>query len=298
MKEQLKAYMDLTRLHFFFVWPTLFCAGVFLAFQLHGGFSWSLIIRAVLIALLGFEAGLVLNDIVDRDIDKKEVEKDKLTKYWRVFGQRPLPQGLISYQQAITLFFVLVGFTTILMFSFPFPQSIYLVGIMIICYCLEYFYQIKKRHQRYPIAQMIGRIDFTFFPVAGYLSVAGFDANALLFGLFFYPLALAHLGVNDIADAANDRAKEMKTIPMLYGMKGSAYWVLLFSIIHIGAAIVFFNLLANVSLIGFGLAFLLLAIANFKILSGKNSDSGMKALPLFHVSMLIYAISIIIGFFV
>ena len=33
MKEKLKAYLDLTRLHFLFVWPTLFCSGLFLAFQ-------------------------------------------------------------------------------------------------------------------------------------------------------------------------------------------------------------------------------------------------------------------------
>ena len=87
-----------------------------------------LIVRVVLIGLLGFEAGLVLNDIVDRDIDKKEVETDKLTKYWRVFGQRPLPQGLISYNHALTLFFMLVAFTTILiLFTLPFPQSMILV---------------------------------------------------------------------------------------------------------------------------------------------------------------------------
>jgi 4-hydroxybenzoate polyprenyltransferase len=76
MKETLKAYLDLTRLHFFFVWPILFCSGLFLAFQFHDGYSWSLIIRAVFIGFLGFEAGLVLNDIVDRDIDRKEIETE------------------------------------------------------------------------------------------------------------------------------------------------------------------------------------------------------------------------------
>jgi len=33
----------------------------------------------------------------------------------------------------------------------------------------------------------------------------------ILFALFFYPLALAHLGVNDISDVANDQVKKMKT---------------------------------------------------------------------------------------
>lgn len=298
MKKGLKAYLDLMRLHFFFVWPILFCSGMFLAFQFNDDFSWSLIIKAVFIGFLGFEAGLVLNDIVDRDIDKKEIVNDKLTKYWRVFGQRPISQGLISYNKSLTLFFILVAFTTILFFTLPFPHSIYLVSIMIFCYSLEYFYQIKKRKQNFPIAQLIGRIDFTLFPVAGYLCVAYFDINSLLFALFFYPLALAHLGVNDIVDVANDRVKEMKTIPVLYGMKGTAYWILIFSLLHFVAATVFLNILGTVALIGFSLGFLLLAIANYIILKGKSAASGIKALPLFHLTMLIYALSIILEYFV
>ena len=298
MKEKFKAYLDLMRLHFFFVWPTLFCSGLFLAFQFHDGYSWSLIIRAVFIGFLGFEAGLVLNDIVDRDIDKKEVETDKLTKYWRVFGQRPIPQDSISCNNALTLFFMFVVFTTILIFTLPFPHSIYLVTIMTVCYSLEYFYQIKKRKQNFPVAQLIGRIDFTLFPVAGYLSVSLFDINALLFVLFFYPLALAHLGINDIADVANDRVKEMKTIPVMYGLNGAAYWVLIFTLIHFVTATIFLNILGTVSLIGFSLGFILLAAANYLILKGKSAISGMRALPLFHMTMLIYAISIILEYFI
>jgi 4-hydroxybenzoate polyprenyltransferase len=285
-------------LHFFFVWPILFCSGLFLAFQFHDGYSWSLIIRAVFIGFLGFEAGLVLNDIVDRDIDRKEIETDKLTKYWRVFGRRPIPQDLISSNKALTLFVMLAAFTTILIFTLPFPHSIFLVSIMIVCYSLEYFYQIKKRKQNFPFAQLIGRIDFTLFPVAGYLSVSLFDINALLFALFFYPLALAHLGVNDIADVANDRVKEMKTIPVLYGINGAAYWVLIFTLIHFVTATIFLNILGTVSLIGFSLGFILLVTANYLILKGKSAVSGMKALPLFHITMLIYAISIILEYFI
>ncbi len=298
MKEKLKAYLDLTRLHFFFVWPILFCSGLFLAFQFHDGYSWSLIIRAIFIGFLGFEAGLVLNDIVDRDIDKKEIENDKLTKYWRIFGQRPIPQNLISYNKALTLFIILVAFTAILIFTLPFPHSIYLVTIMIVCYSLEYFYQIKKRKQNFPFAQLIGRIDFTLFPVAGYLSISLFDMNTLLFTLFFYPLAIAHLGINDIADVVNDRVKEMKTIPVLYGIKGAAYWVLIFTLVHFVTATIFLNVLGTVSFIGFSFGFILLAIANYIILKGKSAASGMKALPLFHVTMLIYAISIILEYFI
>ena len=298
MKENLKAYVDLTRLHFFFVWPILFCSGLFLAFQYYDGFSWLLVIKVALIGLLGFEAGLVLNDVVDSDVDKKDVEFDKLTKYWRVFGKRPIPQGLISQQKALLLFALLVSFTTILIFTLPFPQTLYVFGIMILCYCLEVFYQIKKRKQSLPFAQLIGRIDFTLFPVAGYLCLGNPDINVLLFAFFFYPLALAHLGVNDISDVANDRVKEMKTIPVLYGMKGTVYWILFFSVLHFVAAVVFLNVLGTLALAGFAVSLSLLAIGNYMILRGKSADSGIKALPLFHVAMLIYAITIILEYFI
>jgi 4-hydroxybenzoate polyprenyltransferase len=298
MKSKFKAYIDLTRLHFFFVWPTLFNAGVFLGFQINSGFSLSLIIKTVLIGLLGFEAGLVLNDIIDKDIDKKEVETDKLTKYWRVFSQRPLSNGLITYREALTLFFILVLGTTLLIFTLPFPKPVILVSMMIICYGLEYFYQTKKKKQRFPIAQIIGRIDFTLFPIAGYLCVSNFDIYALLLGFFFYPFALAHLGVNDMVDIKNDRAKKMNTIPILYGMKGTAYWVVLFTVIHYITSIIFLNMLGAVAIIGFSISFLLLGLANYKIMSEKSADSAIKALPFFHVSMLIYAISIIIEYFI
>ena len=296
MKETIKAYMDLTRLHFFFVWPILFCAGLFLAFQYNDDFSWLLVIKVALIGFLGFEAGLILNDIVDGDIDKKEVEFDKMTKYWRVFRKRPISQGLIPRQNALLFFAVLVVATSTLIFTLPFTQALYVFGIMIVCYCLEVFYQIKKRNQKFPFAQLIGRIDFTLFPLAGYLCLGAPSVNILLFGFFFYPLAQAHLGVNDISDVTNDQAKEMKTIPLLYGLKGTAYWILLFSAIHLVAIILFLNVLGTIAIAGFAVGFSLIAAANYIILKGKNAASGMKALPMFHVALLIYAITIILDY--
>ena len=298
MKEKIKAYMDLMRLHFFFVWPILFLAGLFLAFQYYDGFSWLLVIKVALIGFLGFEAGLVLNDIVDSEIDKKDVEFDKLTKYWRVFGKRPISQGLITKNSAFLVFGLLVTVTTILIFTLQFPQSLYVFGIMILCYCLEVFYQLKKRRQNFPFAQLVGRIDFTLFPVAGYLCLGSPDVNILLFALFFYPFALAHLGVNDISDVANDQVKKLKTIPSLYGLKGTSYWILFFSIVHLVTTVIFLNVLGTLAIVGFSLGFLLLFVGNYIILKKKTADSGMKALPLFHVTLLIYAVTIILEYWI
>lgn len=92
MKETLAALADLTRIHFFFVWPLLFCSGLMLAFENYGGFSWELIARAALIGLSGFLAGLVLNDYVDEEYDRREVE-GSLTRYWRPVRGRPIAEG-------------------------------------------------------------------------------------------------------------------------------------------------------------------------------------------------------------
>ncbi len=293
MNKSLSAYLDLLRVHFFFVWPTLFSAGLFLGFQLYNNFSITLILQAILIGFFGFEAGLVLNDIVDANYDKKEVEVDKLTKYWRPFGKRPISQGLISTKKATIVFALLVALTSILIFTLPYPNSIYVFSVMLICYSLEVFYQIKKRNEKLPIAQIIGRVDFALFLVAGYLCVGNLDMNALYLFLFFYPLALAHLGVNDLVDILNDKAKQLNTIPTLYGMKATAYWVLIFSLLHFAMAVIFLTLISYWAIIGFTVSFTLISLANILILRRTTPESSLKALPLFHVAMLIYAITTI-----
>ena len=295
-----KAYMDLLRLHFFFVWPTLFCGGLFFGFFFYGNFSLMLVLQAVLIGFLGFEAGLVLNDIVDADIDKKDLPSDNnLTKYWRPFGERPISQMLISRRQATAVFIVLVALTVTVTFTLPYPNAIYVFTIMVACYCLEVFYQLKKRNERFPFAQILGRVDFALFLVAGYLCVGRPDWNAVLLFLFFYPLALAHLGVNDLIDASNDRARGLNTIPTLYSISFTVLWILSFSLWHFAMAVIFLvNLGTIVPIAGFAVSLALLSAGNIKIMKEKTPEVTIRALPLFHVAMLIYAISIIVNFLV
>ncbi|WP_366515146.1 UbiA family prenyltransferase [Methanoculleus sp.] len=157
---------------------------------------------------------------------------------------------------------------------------------------------------------MIGRTDFALFPVAGYLVHGSPDATALLFFLF-YPWTLAHLAANDIADVVNDRARGMATVPsltfgltgsapedptpVLYGMKGAIFWVLGFSAVHAVMALVFGLALGPITLAGFAAGLVLLATANHLILRGKSPEAAMRALPLMHASLLVYAAAIIAG---
>ncbi|NMB79755.1 MAG: UbiA family prenyltransferase, partial [Methanomicrobiales archaeon] len=219
MNETLRAYVDLFRLQFFFAWPLLFCSGYLLATVTYGGFSWFDLGRVALIGFFGFEAGLVLNDYIDRAYDVKDVERTRLTRYWRLSGTRPIADGLISPRIAAGLVIGLVTLTAGLILTLPAPHSIYVLLLMFYCYAIEIFYQEEKRNQKHPFAQVIGRTDFALFPVAGYLCAGLPDQTALLYFVFFYPFALAHLGANDIIDVANDRARGMFSIPVLYGEK-------------------------------------------------------------------------------
>jgi hypothetical protein len=73
MNPTLKSYLDLIRAHFMFAWPLIFCSGLFLAFQNYGGFSWILLLKAILIGLFGFEGGMILNDYVVEILTKKKL---------------------------------------------------------------------------------------------------------------------------------------------------------------------------------------------------------------------------------
>ncbi|MGB9940529.1 prenyltransferase [Methanosarcina sp.] len=292
-RETIKALVDLTRAHFFPVWILLFSSGLALAFNNYGDFSWPVTLKAILIGFFGFEGGLVLNDYVDRKKDRLDVESS-LTAYWRPFKSRPLPSGRISPNFALTVFLLLSGLTGLVMFTLPYPNSFYVFGAMLSSCILEYFYQVKRKNQSFPVAQLAGRMDFTLFPVAGYLCYGRPDMSVLLYLLFFYPWTLAHLAVNDFIDTENDRARGIKSIPVLYGTVGTLLWVSGFTLVHYFTAFLFLKQLGNIAYYGFLSGFLVLGFANYKLLRVKSQKTGLLALFLYHVSLVIYSISIIL----
>jgi 4-hydroxybenzoate polyprenyltransferase len=296
--ETIKAYVDLTRIQFFFVWPLLFLSGLFLSFPTYGGFDWLLVAKAAAIALLGFEAGFVLNDYVDRDLDAKDVEHDKLTKYWRLFGKRPIATGKVPASNALILFIVLAAAAGALILTLPPPHSYWVLAIMAYSYIVEAFYQLRKRNQEFPLAQLIGRTDFSLFPVAGYLVNGQPDMVPLLYFLFFYPFAQAHLGMNDLIDVANDKVRGLKTIPILYGLKRTGQWVLGFTALHVVGALAFATVLKPTAIVGVFVGLLLLIVANLAVQRKPTPESALKVLPMFHVAMLIYTATIIISYFI
>lgn len=285
--------VDLTRAHFFLVWILLFSSGLALAFNNYGSFSLPVTLKAILIGFFGFEGGLVLNDYVDRKKDRLDVESS-LTAYWRPFKSRPLPSGRISPNFALAVFLLLSGLTGLAMFTLPYPNSLYVFGTMLSSCILEYFYQVKRKNQSFPVAQLAGRMDFTLFPVAGYLCYGQPDMTVLLYILFFYPWTLAHLAVNDFIDTENDRARGIKSIPVLYGTEGTLFWILGFTLVHYFTAFLFLEQLGDIAFYGFISGFLVLGYANYNLFRVRNQQTGLFVLFLYHVSLVTYSASIIL----
>lgn len=296
MRLGLAPYLDLLRLHFAPAWVLLFCSGTLLAAGTYGGFSWGLLTTAALIAVSGFTAGLVLNDYVDRDLDRLAVDT-RFTRYWRPFGTRPLVEGTVSPARARLIFVLLALGAAALILTLPWPHNLYILAIMGWSYLAEYIYQVGKRRQRYPFAQILGRTDFALFPVAGYLVLGLPDLTALLYFVFFYPFALAHLGANDIADVTNDRARGLRTIPMLYGMAGATRWVLAFALLHTAAAVLFASALGTIARAGLVAGLACVMIASVGLVRRPEETVGVRLLPLFHLAMAIYTVGIIVDAF-
>lgn len=291
-----KALLDLIRAHFFLVWILLFFSGLALAFNNYGEFSWAVTFKAVLIGFFGFEGGLVLNDYVDRKRDRLDVESS-LTAYWRPFKSRPLSSGKLSPNFALIIFLLFSALTGLVMFTLPYPNSFYVFITMLSSCVLEYFYQVKRKNQNFPVAQVVGRMDFTLFPVAGYFCHGKPDMCVLLYLLFFYPWTLAHLAVNDFIDTENDRARGIKSIPILYGTEKTLFWISGFTLVHSFTALLFLSQLGDIALYGFLSGFLVLGFANYKLLRVRSQKVGLLALLLYHVSLMLYSGSIILDSF-
>jgi 4-hydroxybenzoate polyprenyltransferase len=289
-------YLDLLRLHFAPAWILLFCSGTMLASETYAGFSWGVLVTAALIAVLGFTAGLVLNDYVDRDLDPL-ARDTRFTRYWRPFGTRPLVEGTITPARVRLIVVALALGAAALVLTLPWPHNLYVLVVMGWSYLAEYIYQVGKRRQRYPFSQMIGRTDFALFPVAGYLVLGRPDTTALLYFVFFYPYALAHLGANDIADITNDRARRLKTIPVLFGMTGAARWVLAFALLHAVAAVLFASVLGPIARAGLVAGFACVLTASIGLLRRPEESVGVRLLPLFHLAMALYAGGIVVDAF-
>jgi hypothetical protein len=87
----------------------------------------------------------------------------------------------------------------------------------------------------------------------------------------------------------------MKTITTLYGERGTAYWIAGFTVANIIIAILSMIQFGWIGRAGIVTGLVLLTIANVVILKYQTQGACLKVPPLFHITMLICAGSIVLN---
>jgi 4-hydroxybenzoate polyprenyltransferase len=87
----------------------------------------------------------------------------------------------------------------------------------------------------------------------------------------------------------------MKTIPTLFSMNGTAYWIAGFTAVHAVTALLFMTRLGWIARAGILAGLVLLLSANVMILQKRSPDATLTVLPCFHIAMVLYAGGIVAG---
>ena len=104
--------------------------------------------------------------------------------------------------------------------------------------------------------------------------------------------------MNDIIDYRNDVARDLKTIPVIYGVKNTKYWITCFAVLHLIVTNQFFKHIGGIMGYSFVAGSALLFAVNLLVWRGETPGDWLKALPLFHITLLLYMVSMIANYFI
>jgi 4-hydroxybenzoate polyprenyltransferase len=86
----------------------------------------------------------------------------------------------------------------------------------------------------------------------------------------------------------------MFSVTVLYGLGGTVFWIVGFSAIHACTTRLFLRVLGGIARFGLLAVLALLLAANRVIVRRQDQAGGLRVLPLFHLTLLIYSVSIIL----
>ena len=197
--------------------------GIFLAYAEH--ISKIAIVNAMIIFFIGSIAGrsfgCVVNDILDRDIDK-EVKRTK---------NRPLASSKVSIRYAIiiAILWLLIGFSCFTVFN-SIAKLFIIIGL-----CISLIYPLTKRFFPYP--QFILGLAFNIGVLVGYSAVYRMlnNTSILLYILGVY-WTLFYDTIYAMQDVEDDKKLNLKSTALKYGNLTFNY-LLKFSMMIIGLSI-------------------------------------------------------------
>ena len=248
-------------------------AGFFLAASFMG-FSLSALLGAAGGIAFIIASACVMNNILDRDIDKRMKRTAK----------RDVASGVIGIRKAL-IFGIALGVVGFGLLAFLTNTLTVLLGIVAYVWYVA-IYGIAKRTTAW--STLIGGVAGALPPVAGYTALAGhIDAGAIILFLILFFWQMPHFYAIAMFRQSDYASAKLPVWSVKYGMKSSKVQILLFTIIF---AIVFalptvFNYTGVVYLVG---SLLLSAYWLYKGISLYNKVDDVKwARQMFGVSLLV-----------
>jgi geranylgeranylglycerol-phosphate geranylgeranyltransferase len=184
---------------------TFFTVIVAAAISYQGVFHYSVVLTAALTAALTMSAGNIINDIFD-------INGDSINH-----PGRPLPSGIISHNEAVTIYIILVAVTIFL--SWFVTELNFIINITANIILFLYSWQFK----RIPLGK-----NFVVSLLTGLVFIyGGLAVNSLYFAvvpaLFAFMINLVREIVKDMEDLKGDTLSGIVSFPSRFGMKTAKY---------------------------------------------------------------------------
>jgi geranylgeranylglycerol-phosphate geranylgeranyltransferase len=179
--------------------------------------DWTELLLASLAAAFTAAAGNIINDILDIEIDKL------------VHSDRPLPRGLIYKKEAIFFYIILIVFSVLT--SWLVKPALFMIVIVTNVLLLFYSLYLKKLPLtgNFIVSLLTG---LTF--IYGGIAVENVSAAFIPF-VFAFLINLIRELVKDIQDLSGDVKNNLRTYPIVYGVKKSKILMMILYLILIAA---------------------------------------------------------------
>ena len=248
-------------------------AGFFLAASFVA-FSWAVFIGAIGGIAFIIASACVMNNILDRDIDKRMKRTAK----------RDVASGVISIPKAL-VFGIVLGLIGFGLLVFLTNALTVLLGVVAYVWYVA-IYGIAKRTTAY--STLIGGVAGALPPVAGYTALTGtIDAGAIILFLILFFWQMPHFYAIAMFRQSDYASAKLPVWSVKYGMKSSKVQILVFTIIFaiVFALPTFYGYTGIIYLVG---SVLLSAYWLFKGIFLYNKVDDVKwARQMFGVSLLV-----------
>ena len=281
--KHLKIFIDLTRLNkpigfMLLFWPCSW--GLIYAYSLNQDLNifFYYLFLFFIGSVLMRSAGCIINDIVDKDLDKRV----KRTK------ERPIANGKISISQSLLYVVILCSVSFLILIQFNITTIVLGLGSMF----LAFSYPFMKRITYWP--QLFLGLTFNWGMIMGYtamLDQISIEIIILYISAIFWTLGYDTIyGVQDIAD---DEIIGIKSTAIKFKKNIKLFVSTCYLINCILLIIIFYNKLGiNLSTLFFTM-FILSLIYQLKIFNKNNPMNCLKAFKMNNYSGLLIFISIL-----